>query len=105
MEGPDRIDPESFVREMRLRMEQTLRQVARAVNDAPDGAWIDQSEWPVFHEFNDLRREVYEKALQMRADAAASAFSPDRPALTFPTESGRVESRQLRLASKDSGLA
>ena len=79
MEGPNRIDPESFVPAMRLRMEQTLRQVARAVNDAPDGAWIDQSEWPVFHEFNDLRREVYEKALQMRADAAASAFSPDRP--------------------------
>ena len=79
MEGPNRIDPESFVREMRPRIEQALRQVARAVNDAPDGAWIDQSEWPVFHEFNDLRREVYEKALQMRADAAASAFSPIDP--------------------------
>jgi hypothetical protein len=34
----------------------------------------------VFDEFNGLRREAYETALQMRADAAsASAFSPDRP--------------------------
>ena len=32
----------------------------------------------VFQEFNDLRRDAYEKALQMRADAAASAFSPDQ---------------------------
>ena len=50
--------------------------VARAVNDAPDGAWINASEWQVFEEFNDLRRDAYERALQMRADAAASAFSP-----------------------------
>jgi hypothetical protein len=60
-------------------MDDALRQVARAVNDAPDGAWIDDGEWKVFHAFNDLRREAFEQALPMRADAAASAFSPDRP--------------------------
>jgi hypothetical protein len=79
MEGPNRIDPEAYLEQMRRRVDEALRRVARAVNDAPDGAWIDDSEMPVFHEFNDLRREAFEAALQMRADAAASAFSPGRP--------------------------
>ena len=78
MEGPNQISPEAYLQQMRERMEQALRRVARAVNDAPDGAWINDSEWQVFHEFNDLRRDAYEQALQMRADAASSAFSPDR---------------------------
>ena len=79
MEGPNQVSPEAYLRQMRERMEQALRRVAQAVNDAPDGAWINDSEWQVFHEFNDLRRDAYEQALQMRADAASSAFSPDRP--------------------------
>ena len=79
MEGPDRISPEAYLQQMRERMEQALRRVAQAVNDAPDGAWINASEWQVFEEFNDLRRDAYERALQMRADAVVSAFSPDRP--------------------------
>lgn len=80
MEGPNQISPELYLQRMRQTMEDTLRQVARAVNDAPDGAWINDSEWQVFAAFNDLRRAAYEQALQMKADAAASAFSPDRPA-------------------------
>ncbi len=79
MEGSNQLSPEEYLRQMRERMEQALRRVAQAVNDAPDGAWINDSEWQVFHEFNDLRRDAYEQALQMRADAASSAFSPDRP--------------------------
>ena len=88
MEGPNQVDPEAYLKRMRQRVEEALRRVARAVNDAPDGAWINDSEMPVFHEFNDLRREAFETALQMRADAAASAFSPDRPA------DGRAEVEQ-----------
>ncbi len=84
MDGPDqvaakRLSPEAYVAQMRQRMEAALRRVAQAVNDAPDGAWINDSEWQVFHEFNDLRRDAYETALQMRADAAASSFSPGGP--------------------------
>ena len=79
MEGPNQISPEAYLQRMRERMEQALRRVAQAVNDAPDGAWIKDSEWQVFHEFNDLRRDAYERALQMRADAASSVFSPGRP--------------------------
>jgi len=78
MEGPNHISTEAYLQAMRQRMESTLAKVAQAVNDAPDGAWINASEMIVFNEFNDLRRDAYEKALQMRADAAASAFSPGR---------------------------
>jgi hypothetical protein len=77
MEGPNQIDVEAYLEKMRQRMEQSLRRVAQAVNDAADGAWINDSEMPVFHEFNDMRRDAFETALQMRSDAASSAFSPD----------------------------
>ena len=82
MDGPNRISPEAYLQQMRERMEQAMRRVAEAVNDAPDGAWLNGSEWQVVHEFNDLRRDAFERALQMRADAAAvtSAFPPRRPA-------------------------
>jgi hypothetical protein len=76
MEGPNHLSPETYLQAMRQRMEQALLRVAQAVNDAPDGAWIHASEMQVFQEFNDLRRDAYEQALQMRADAVASAFSP-----------------------------
>ena len=84
MDGPDQIppnqiSPEAFIRQMRERMEAALRRVAQAVNGAPDGSWINDSAWQVFAEFNDLRRDAFERALQMRADAAASAFSPGGP--------------------------
>jgi hypothetical protein len=78
MDGPNRISPEAYIQAMRQRLEEAMKRVAQAVNDAPDGAWINASEMTVFNEFNDLRRDAYEQALQMRADAAASAFSPDR---------------------------
>jgi hypothetical protein len=80
MDGQVRISPEEYIAGMRQRMEAALRRVAEAVNAAPDGAWINDSEMRVFAEFNDLRRDAYEAALQMRADAAAaSAFSPGGP--------------------------
>jgi hypothetical protein len=84
MDGPNQIpanqvSPEAYLAQMRERVDAALRRVAEAVNAAPDGAWINDSEWQVFEEFNDLRRDAYERALQMRADAAASTFSPGGP--------------------------
>lgn len=78
MDGPNQISLDAYKKAMRQRIEQALAKVAQAVNDAPDGAWINASEMIVFQEFNDLRRDAYEQAIQMRADAVASAFSPDR---------------------------
>jgi hypothetical protein len=53
-----------------------LREVMQAVNQAPDGAWINASETKVRDRIGEYRTRVFEKALQMRADAVEGAFSP-----------------------------
>lgn len=73
------ISPEAFVAAMRQETEQMLREVMGAVNDAPDGAWINGSERQVRDLLGEYRRRVFEKALQMKTDAAEGAFSPGGP--------------------------
>jgi len=75
------IDPQAFVDQMRAQVEQTVGQVAAAVNAAPvnaapDGQWIEGSEEEVCRLMAELRQQTYEATLQMRADAAEAAFSP-----------------------------
>jgi len=67
---------ESFVEAMRQETEQMLRGVMQAVNEAPDGAWINGSENKVRDLMGEYRRRSFEKALQMTADAVEGAFSP-----------------------------
>ena len=69
----------AFVEAMRQETEQMLAEVMAAVNRAPDGAWINASEDEVRDRMAEYRRRTFERALQMRADAAASAFSPGGP--------------------------
>lgn len=71
--------PQAFREAMRRETEQMLDEVLAAVNDAPDGAWINASEMKVRDLLGDYRRRVFERALQMRGNAAEGAFSPDRP--------------------------
>jgi len=66
----------AFVEAMRHETEQMLAEVMAAVNRAPDGAWINASEDQVRDRMAEYRRRTFERALQMRADAVASAFSP-----------------------------
>lgn len=74
------VDPklsrEQFIQLMRAKMEAMLGQVADAVNEAPPGHVISGSEEQVRDLFADLQREAYEKAVQMRTDAAEAAFPP-----------------------------
>jgi len=78
------VSAETFVAAMRQETEQMLREVMAAVNHAPDGAWINGSERQVRDLLGEYRRRVFEKALQMKTNAAEGAFSPggpgDRPA-------------------------
>ena len=41
-----------------------------------DGQWLADSEEPVRELSADFRRQAYEKAVQMRVDAAEAAFPP-----------------------------
>ena len=52
------------------------QQVMEALNKAPDGAWIEGSEEEVRDLSAEFRRRVFERAVQMRIDAAEAAFPP-----------------------------
>lgn len=71
-----RLDKERFIREMLAEAERAFRQVADAVNDAPDGNVINGSEMQVRDVMSLLRQASFEKAVQMRIDSTESSFSP-----------------------------
>src|SRR5665213_690421 len=64
MEGPKKnalVSPEMFVTAMRGETDLMLREVMAAVNDAPDGAWINASETRVRDLLGEYRRRVFER--------------------------------------------
>jgi hypothetical protein len=71
-----KVAPEDFVNAMQREIQEYLESVMKAVNEAPDGQWLADSEEPVRDLSADFRRQAYEKAVQMRVDAAEAAFSP-----------------------------
>lgn len=78
MDGLAKMDRDELVRRMREDFERTMREVADAVNDAPDGHLIDGSEERVRDLLGEFRRRSFEAAAQMRVEAteASAAFSP-----------------------------
>jgi hypothetical protein len=70
------IAPDKFVESLQQEMQQYLQSVMKAVNNAPDGDWIGGSEEQVRDLSADFRRQVFEKAVQLKVDAAEAAFSP-----------------------------
>ena len=76
MERLPKMSKEAYVEAMRAEFEQVMRQVAEAVNQAPEGQVIDASEERVRDLLGDFRAKAYQTALQMRVDAAEAAFSP-----------------------------
>ncbi len=67
-----KLDRDELIRRMRADFEQTMRQVADAVNDAPDGHLIDGSEERVRDLLGEFRRRSFETAAQMRVEATGS---------------------------------
>ena len=68
MDGGPVIKVDTYFEEMREMTQGMLREVAEAVNRAPDGAWINGSEMQVRDAIAVFRCKAYEKALQMRTD-------------------------------------
>ena len=56
--------------------EDCIAEVVEAIDSAKAGSIIDDSEEPVRIATGRLRQKIFEKALQMKLDAAAAAFSP-----------------------------
>lgn len=90
-----KIDWEELVRRMREDYEQTMRQVADAVNDAPDGRLIDGSEERVRDLLGEFRRRSFETAAQMRVEAteASAAFPPESAGLDQPGAGGPLDAQ------------
>jgi hypothetical protein len=70
------VTPDKFVESMQPEMQQYLQSVMKAVNNAPDGDWIGGSEEQVRDLSADFRRQVFEKAVQLKVDVAEAAFPP-----------------------------
>ncbi len=76
MPADPKLSREEFIAQMREKMEAMLGQVADAINEASPGQIISGSEEQVRDLFADLRKQAFEKGLQMRVDAAEAAFPP-----------------------------
>ena len=76
MSQSSKVPPEQFAQSMRDEMEKVAKQVMEAVNEAPDGEWIAGSEEKVRDITAELRRRLFEQAVQKRVDAAEAAFPP-----------------------------
>ena len=72
------LSKEAFIEKMRNEVERVLGQVAEAVNQAPPGRLIADSEEKVRDLMAQLRRTVYETAVQMRVDEAEKSFPPSQ---------------------------
>ena len=78
MQSP-RVPPQEFANAMKQEMDQYLKEVMEAVNNAADGEWIAGSEEQVRDLSAEMRRRVFEAAVQKRVDAAEAAFPPSAP--------------------------
>ena len=70
-----KLSPQELIESLRQEVEQTLSQVAEAVNSVPDGHVIRGSEHQVKDLMDRLRSRVFEQVLQMKADAVEASFS------------------------------
>lgn len=78
MEALPKLDRDAFLAHLRQETDTILGQVADAINNAPDGQIIADSECQVRNLFARLRQHTFEAGLQMRIDAAQAAFPPPK---------------------------
>ena len=100
MDG-QKLSPQQLIESLRQEFEQTLSQVAEAVNNAPAGHVIRGSEHQVKDLMDRLRSRVFQQALQMKANAVEASFSPgaggDGPSAAEQGMFGAVEADGVRV--------
>jgi hypothetical protein len=70
------MDRETFKQQMRAELEILMEEMVDAVDGAPAGRIIRDSEEKVRDLFAEFRQKAFEKAMQAKVDAAEAAFSP-----------------------------
>lgn len=71
-----RMDREKFKQRMHVELEVLLEEMVDAVDNAPAGRIIRDSEEKVRDLFARFRRKAFEEAMQAKVDAAEAAFPP-----------------------------
>ena len=76
MDEVPQVKSELLLGVVREQVEEAVRKVMEAVNGAPAGDLIAASEEAVRDITGELRRQLFEAAIQQRIDAAEAAFPP-----------------------------
>lgn len=76
MDGLPKLDRKAYRERMRAEFERLLDKVADAVDDAPRGRVIRDSEEPARDALDHFRTVAYATALQLKVDSAEAAFPP-----------------------------
>jgi hypothetical protein len=76
MDALPKLDREAYREQMRAEFERVLNEVADAIDDAPKGRVIRDSEERARDALDRFRQIAYEKAMQEKIKAAEAAFSP-----------------------------
>ena len=75
-----KLDRNAYEEQMRAEFERTLREVADAVDNAPQGRMIRDSEEKARDALDRFRKVAYEKADPDESECGGSRFSPLRTA-------------------------
>jgi hypothetical protein len=71
-----KVDRAMLLKELLIEAERTVNEVADAVDSAPAGRVIRDSEEPARNALDRFRQIVYERVLQAKVAAAEAAFPP-----------------------------
>ncbi len=82
------MDKQQYVSQMQAECRQIMEQIADAVNNAPTGNLISDSEMQVRDLMAQLRQKAFQTAVQMRIDSTESSFCPSQGRLETTIELG-----------------
>jgi hypothetical protein len=71
-----KMDRDAYREQMRAEVDRVLKEVADAVDSAPRGRVIRDSEEKARDALDRFRKMAYEQAIQMKVNAAEAAFPP-----------------------------
>ena len=84
MDALPKLDREAYRQQMRAEFERVLDEVADAIDEAPKGRVIRDSEERARDALDRFRQVAYEKAMQEKIKAAEAAFSPSEQSVDEP---------------------
>ena len=76
MDSLPKLDRDAYREALRVELERVVQEVADAVDNAPKGRVIRDSEEKARDALDRFRQAAFEKALEMKIDAAEAAFPP-----------------------------